>query len=108
MDVGDQIRKLRRNRGLKQRELADIIGVSRSTIVLYEQSKRNPTLEYLSRIADYFGVPVDYFVSAVPPPAKSDARRWEEVTDKANEIGVTPEHVMRFLSTIEEVYDQKK
>jgi len=60
---GSNLKKLREDAGLSQEQLADVIGVSKSTIGMYEQGKRMPnTNTILKDIASYFGVSIDYLV----------------------------------------------
>jgi transcriptional regulator with XRE-family HTH domain len=57
---GDRLRKIRKQHGLTQRELADIMGLSTSTITKYEINERYPELDVLIKLADYFRVSLDY------------------------------------------------
>ena len=57
------LRKLRTERDLTQDQLASIIGVSKSTIGMYEQGKRVPKVDAtLKRLADFFDVSIDYLM----------------------------------------------
>lgn len=60
---GANLKKLRESAGLSQEQLGELIGVSKSTIGMYEQGKRMPnTNTILKDIASYFGVTIDYLV----------------------------------------------
>ena len=59
--IGAKLRILRRERRLTQEELADKIGIKRPTISNYEIGRRSPHLSELRRIAEFFGVGLDYF-----------------------------------------------
>ncbi len=60
---GTNLKRLREDSRLSQEQLADVIGVSKSTIGMYEQGKRMPnTNTILKDIASYFGVSIDYLV----------------------------------------------
>jgi len=56
------LRELRKARGLSMKELGNYIGLSESTISLYETGKRQPDYATLNRLADYFGVTTDYLL----------------------------------------------
>ena len=61
--LGMRIRQLRKEKGLTQIQLADIIYVSESYIALIESGKRNPSIEIVSKLADVFHVTTDYIVN---------------------------------------------
>ena len=55
-------RQLRLSSNLTQNEMAEKIGISRSTIGMYETGAREPDFETLEKIADYFNVDTDFFL----------------------------------------------
>ncbi len=58
--VTNDIRRLRFDRGeMTQAELADLIGVTRQTVIAIEQGRYSPTLEMAFRIARAMGVALD-------------------------------------------------
>ena len=59
---GDRLRELRKERGMQQRELGDLYNLSSSAIGSYERNLREPTLELLLQLSEYFGVSVDYLL----------------------------------------------
>lgn len=59
----DRILKLlRTERSMSQQELADALGISKSSINMYERGERQPNFEILESIADYFNVDIDYLL----------------------------------------------
>lgn len=56
----ERLKELRLKSGMTQLELAMRIGVSKSSINMYERGEREPGLETVERIADCFGVNLDY------------------------------------------------
>lgn len=64
-NIGNNIRLLRRERGLSQHDLANLAGISRSTIaVLESNTHRNLQISTLQAIAMALGVPVFSVVGA--------------------------------------------
>ena len=57
-----KIKQLRIEKGITQSELGRFIGVERSTICQYEKGTRMPDNLTLIKIADYFGVSIDYLL----------------------------------------------
>ena len=67
----DKILKLLRNeRNMSQQELADALGISKSSINMYERGERQPNFEILETIADYFNVDIDYLLGRTTKTTK--------------------------------------
>ena len=60
--LGKKIRQLRNDLHLTQEELGAKIGVSASTIGMYEQGRRSPDNEKILILANLFGVTTDYLL----------------------------------------------
>ena len=54
------LKSLRLDDGLTQRELGKKLGLSGSAISMYERGEREPELEVLEVIADFFNVSIDF------------------------------------------------
>ena len=63
----EQIRKLRKKKGLTMRQAASDLGMPYTTYVNYEKGLREPNSEKLLRIAEYFGVSVDVLLGREAP-----------------------------------------
>lgn len=58
--VTNEIKALRfASEEMTQAELADMIGVTRQTVIAIEQGRYSPSLEVAFKIARVFGVPLD-------------------------------------------------
>ena len=57
-----RILELIQERDISQKQLADAIGVSTGNISDWKAGRAKPSIEVLCRIADYFGVTVDYLI----------------------------------------------
>lgn len=60
--ISERLKSLREDADLSQKELAKALGVSPSTIGMYESGKRTPDSEMLTRICDFFNITVDYLL----------------------------------------------
>lgn len=58
----DRLKELRQEHGIKQQELADILGVKLRAYQCYEYGEHYPVLDSVIRIADFFDVSLDYLV----------------------------------------------
>lgn len=62
MEFSTQIKQLRTNRKIKQEDLAEAVGVKRSTVGKWENGNNYPTVEVLDKLASLFGVSTDYLL----------------------------------------------
>ena len=61
-DFATRLRELRVDADLRQKDLADALGVAQTTIANYEQGARFPDEMNLRRIADHLNVSLDYLL----------------------------------------------
>lgn len=75
--MDNRLLRLRTERAVSRRELADALGVHYQTIGYLERGEYNPSLHLALRIADFFRVPVEEIFSLAPAPngSESGARR---------------------------------
>ena len=59
MDFNEKIQLLRKQKGLTQEELADVLYVSRTAVSKWESGRGYPNIDSLKAIAKFFGVTVD-------------------------------------------------
>lgn len=62
MKIGEKILMLREEKDMKQKELAELVGITEATLSRYENGKREPKSEIVSRIAKVLNVSTDYLL----------------------------------------------
>ena len=75
--LGPRIAALRRSAGYSQAELAQKLKISPSAVGMYEQGRREPSVETLAALAEVFGVSIDYLVTGRP-----DSDREQQSVEK--------------------------
>ena len=73
----ENIGRLRRGSGQSQREAAAGLGISQALLSHYENGAREPTLDFVARICDYYGVSADYMLGRTGDPGGGDANGGE-------------------------------
>ena len=58
--IGARLKELRKEKGLTQQQLADKLGLSKSAIIQYENNKRAPNFQAMSRLVAFFKVTPQY------------------------------------------------
>lgn len=61
-DFQNVFKQLRLASSFTQAEMAEKLGISKSTISMYENGNREPDFETLEKIADFFNVDIDYLL----------------------------------------------
>jgi len=59
---GHYLKILRGERGISLRELEKAVGISHNTLALYEKERTVPSVENGFILAEFFGVPLEYFL----------------------------------------------
>lgn len=62
MNIGEQIKKLRKHNKITREDLAQILGVSAQQLYKYETGRNKIPIKSLVSIALYFDVSLDYFI----------------------------------------------
>lgn len=60
--IKERLKKLRKEKNLYQKELADKLNISRAVIASYETGKAVPSIDIIIRYADYFECTTDYIL----------------------------------------------
>lgn len=57
-----KLKDLRKKRGLSQREIAERLNLTKTTYARYEIGESEPNVDTMIKLADYFGVSIDYLI----------------------------------------------
>ncbi|MCU5397303.1 transcriptional regulator [Bacillus toyonensis] len=71
---GNILRELRKEKKITQKELAQILKLSESTIGMYERNERQPDYNTLNNIANYFKVTTDFLLGRIDVPEKEKSQ----------------------------------
>lgn len=66
----ERLKALRAEKGVRQSELAALIGVRNTAVSMMESGSRSPSVEVLCALADYFDVSLDYLVGRSDIPER--------------------------------------
>ena len=90
------INDLRKKTGLSQKEFADLFNVHQTAVSQWETGKTTPDKETLIKIANYFGVSIDYLLGNTEQKEKPLVNEDEELTEYLDELKNRPEMKMLF------------
>ena len=90
MSIGENIKRLREQRGLTQRELGEIAGVSDKAVSTWELGLKEPRMSAVSKLAAHFGISKSAILDDQPTSGFGTA-----MDRLCNAWGRTPERVER-------------
>ena len=91
-----RLRELRKEKGVSQQECADTLGVSKSTLGLWENGDTLPDARSLAQMAEYYGVSADYMLGV------SEVKSPDVSTQKICELTGLTEQAVEMLMEIKE------
>lgn len=77
--LGNNIKELRKNKRMTQKDLAEAMRVSQQTVGAWETERAIPGADTLSDLADYFNVTTDYLLGR--PDKKDDNTKTADIED---------------------------
>ena len=92
-----RLKGLRKSRNFSQQSLANALGISKSSINMYERGEREPNFEMLETIADFFNVDMDYLLGKSDVPNRALIDNYQQ--QKLNKP-VVPTRLIPLVGTV--------
>ena len=86
ISIADRLRELRAAKKLNQDEVAEACGISRIALARYETGTRTPRAVFVARLAEYYGVTIDYLMGADTAEAPAQPTTPQQKPDPFLEI----------------------
>lgn len=102
MSFGENLQRLRKEKGMSQERLAEILEVSRQAISKWESNAAYPETEKLIALSDLFGVSIDYLIKGDKSngaEGSEDSTAVEEVHKDTMKDRIVPVRQYRPLRT---------
>ncbi len=87
LNIGETIKRLRKEKEITQEEFAEVLGVSCQSVSRWENDSCYPDIELIPTIADFFGVSVDRLMGFDETKEKEAVNNYLEAFQKAISIG---------------------
>jgi XRE family transcriptional regulator of biofilm formation len=95
--IGERVKKLRLEKRMSLSELADQAGVAKSYLSSLERNlQRNPSIQFLEKIASVLNVPIDYLIHESINLEELD-QDWITIVKEAMNSGVSKDQFRDFL-----------
>lgn len=107
---GDRLKELRKNKNLSQEKLGEFLGVSSNAVYSWEVGRSQPSIEIITKLADYFNVTTDYLLGF----NQNDLDNMEKLKIALKEVGImaqddlTIEELETALKVVDMIRDTDK
>lgn len=83
-----RLKELRIGRNLLQRDVADVLNCSTPVYCRYEKGEREPPFDIVNRLADYYGVSVDFLLGreVVPDMVQETEKAPADIRAEAKQL----------------------
>jgi len=111
--LSQRLREAREKAGLKQIEASKLLGISNGTLSGYEREYRDPDTDTLHKMADLYGVSVDWLLGKSMSPSTKDTSRPEPMSEQdtlmfRNWQRMTEDEKQEALNVIQYILYRKK
>jgi transcriptional regulator with XRE-family HTH domain len=90
-----RLAELRKSRQLTQQELAQRLGLSLSTVAYYEATAKNPKLETVYKLAEFFGVrPASLIEEPNSGKKPGPASRLDQLTERISHLSAYKQRML--------------
>ncbi len=99
------LKTLRESSKISQDKLSKIIGVSRSTVAMWETNSSQPDIDTLIKLANFFNVSLDYLLERTtePLPEKKEGMQMR-AKDIRNELNISQADVAKHIGVSQQAY----
>ncbi len=81
MECFRQLKIIRKANKLSQQQLADILGISRSTYCSYETGRRSPDVDTIVRLAEFYRIPLNDFLLTIQDKEVAENNSYDNPDD---------------------------
>ena len=101
--IADNLKLLRKKQKMTQTDLAKALNLSPGTIGMWETNKRNPDIQTLKRIADFFGVSVSEIVGDSESPPQNVAFEHPAIQQAAPGITESEREILALFRRLTDI-----
>jgi len=107
LKFGESLKQLRQRRGLRQEDVAKMVGVERPTVANWERGTKQPGLETLIRLGQLFGVSLDELVGLGKATDHLPLANYYSLADDplvkllAERTGVPAKNIAAFIAALQ-------
>jgi transcriptional regulator with XRE-family HTH domain len=102
-NVRSRIRKIREQRNLTLKEVAEAIKFDVSNLSKIENGKREVTIHLVEKLAEYYNLPISYFFGEeieVPKELDDIGVEWITFAEEMKKENLTPDEIINIIKVV--------
>lgn len=103
-DLSKNIKQLRKENGMRQKDFGQLVGVSDKAVWTWEMGRSSPSFDQLCKLADHFGIGIDYFVTGQHKHPDERLEKYGRLLDKIDRL--SPEDRWKLEGRIDMMLEQ--
>lgn len=96
--LGDKIKELRKSKRINQMTLSKYLSVSKGAIGMWETNKREPDIQTIKKIANYFNVSLDYLLEN--ESKETNKQNQEKIKSESNYVITSEQNYEKILKLV--------
>lgn len=109
MTVSESLRKIRKAHKLTQQDIANVLGVDRTTYTLYETGSTNPPIETLEKLSNIYNATIGYILGKEESNHAERLKKTELVSEgDVDPIALLSKDERRLLLSYRVLSEEKK
>jgi transcriptional regulator with XRE-family HTH domain len=97
--IGENLKLLRKRKGVSQEEIAQDLGLTRSSYSGYENGVAEPNIETLIKISEYYDISLDKFIKR--DLGKISEKDWDKI-DRGIDADLEGKHLRIIATTVDQ------
>ncbi len=106
--LGERIANARQAKGLSQKQLADLIGVTKSTVAKWESDRTSPRASRLIQVAGILGIPMAWLIGGDDVPVPVDTPSLNETWVLDNKLEAMDSLIKQMQEIVEDIRGQSR
>lgn len=108
MSIITKITQLLDSKKLSQKDLTDYLGIDKSTFSQWKNGKSQSYNKYLSKIAEFFNVPISYLLDTEENVYTQIDNVYLSFAKEAQQEGIDPDDIKLAIETIKNMRRKKR
>jgi transcriptional regulator with XRE-family HTH domain len=107
MSLGENLRRLRENKGYMQKDVAEALDIAPNTLSGYESDKRSPDSKTLIKLAEFYNTTVDELLGTASDEVRILSKTYFSFAKELQDKNIPVEDLKKLLDFYNQINSKK-